>query len=214
MKFDEMNTIIDNVLSEDEIQQIYDAVGRPTQKFFMGLFGQDVSDFNIPRSVYEKVLSICQELTGKDDLVIEAYQFARYQKFTREDGAVSYPRLMPHHDGVFPEPRFTFDYQIGSNTDWPLVVEGKTFTLKDNQALTFSGTHQIHWREKKEFQDGEYVDMIFFHMYSRSDKANTTDEEWQARLKQMDERQHPFALEYYDNDPEYWKHYQEDTFKK
>ena len=81
-----------------------------------------------------------------------------------EDGTIGAPFLSPHYDETFKEPRFTFDYQMRSNTSWPLVVEEKQFALEDNQALTFSGTHQIHWRTKKEFSSEDFVDMIFFHL--------------------------------------------------
>ena len=81
------------------------------------------------------------------------------------------PKLFPHFDG-FPEPRLTFDYQIGSNTSWPLVVEDREYVLKDNQALTFSGTHQIHWRVHKDFSETDYLDMIFFHLKQKNAAPN------------------------------------------
>jgi hypothetical protein len=44
------------------------------------------------------------------------------------------------------------------------VAPDKKFTLKNNQALTFSGTHQIHWREPQNFEDDQYVEMLFCHL--------------------------------------------------
>ena len=174
MKFNESNTIIDNVLEQSEIDQIYKNISNAYNSYVMERYGQKVSNFDMPLSALKKIITYCEEISGVKGLILEAYQFSRYEKFTRDDGTVSLPRLVPHYDG-FPEPRFTFDYQIRSNTSWPLFVEEKEFVLQDNQALTFSGTHQIHWRAKKEFEPGEFIDMIFCHLSLPGDKPNTQD---------------------------------------
>lgn len=174
MKFNESNTIINNVLDESEIDQIYKNISNAYHSYVMERYGQKISNFDMPVSALKKIVKYCEEISGVSGLVLEAYQFSRYEKFTREDGSISMPKLIPHYDG-FPEPRFTFDYQIRSNTSWPLFVEEKEFVLQDNQALTFSGTHQIHWRSKKEFGPGEFIDMIFCHLSLPGDAPNTQD---------------------------------------
>ena len=176
MKFNEKNVVIDNVLSQEEIDSIYVSLDNSYNSYVMERYGQQVSNFNMPDSAINKIISICEDVSGVSGLILEAYQFSRYERFTREDGSISEPRLVPHYDG-FPEPRFTFDYQIRSNTPWPLFVEEEEFVLNDNQALTFSGTHQIHWRSKKNFNPGEFIDMIFCHLYLPGDAANT-QEHW------------------------------------
>lgn len=177
MKFKENNVIIDNVLSQAEIDEIYSSLEKAYNSYVMERYGQQVSNFKMPDSAINKIMNLCENISGVSGLILEAYQFSRYEKFTREDGSISEPRLLPHYDG-FPEPRFTFDYQIKSNTSWPLFVEEQEFVLEDNQALTFSGTHQIHWRSKKTFQPGEFVDMIFCHLYLPGDVQNTK-EHWE-----------------------------------
>ncbi len=172
MKFDESNVVVDNVLSQAEIDEIYKNLEKSYNSYIMERYGQQVSNFKMPESAISKIISICENISGVSGLILEAYQFSRYEKFTREDGSTSEPKLVPHYDG-FPEPRFTFDYQVRSNTLWPLLVEGKEFVLHDNQALTFSGTHQIHWRSKKRFYSGEFIDMIFCHLYLPGDIENT-----------------------------------------
>ena len=160
LKTNEKNVIIDNVLEKDEIEEIYREIRQSYSSYIMERYGQKISNFRMPKSALDKIVKICEDVSGVSGLVLEAYQFSRYEKFTKPDGTISMPRLIPHYDG-FPEPRFTFDYQISSNTSWPLVVEGTELTLADNQALTFSGTHQIHWRTDKTFNEGEFIDMIF-----------------------------------------------------
>lgn len=176
MRYNENNVIVKDVLSEDEIAQIYTEIDQAYSSYIMERYGQKISDFIMPASALEKIVKISEEVSGVSGLVLEAYQFSRYEKFIKPDGSLSMPRLIPHYDG-FPEPRFTFDYQIRSNTSWPLLVEGNELLLEDNQALTFSGTHQIHWRTEKEFQEGEFIDMIFCHLFLPSSQPNS-EEHW------------------------------------
>jgi hypothetical protein len=164
MKYDESNTIVKDVLTPEEIASIYKMLETPSQEYVMKRFNQKISDFQLPASVAKKVVEYCEKISGESDLVISEYQFARYTNIYEEDGTLGAPVLSPHYDETFKEPRFTFDYQMASNTSWPLVVEEREYSLEDNQALTFSGTHQIHWRTKKVFSDEDFVDMIFFHL--------------------------------------------------
>lgn len=164
MKFDEANTIVENVLTEEEIKKIYSKVENAHNSYLMELFTQNISDFELPTHISNKIISYAENISGVNNLEIAEYQFSRYKNTIKEDGTIGRPILPPHHDDTFKEPRFTFDYQIGGNTTWPIVVETKEFELQNNQALTFSGTHQIHWRTKKTFLENEYIDMIFIHL--------------------------------------------------
>lgn len=174
------NEIVKDVLTQDQIADIYKEVDSASTKYVMELFSQNITDFRLPPSVESRVIELASAQSGINNLKIEEYQFARYRN-TKEDGKDLKPNLFPHID-MFPEPRLTFDYQIGGNTTWPLVVLGNEFELTNNSALTFSGTHQPHWRVHKNFNDGEYIDMIFFHLkeigakpISESDRQGVTD---------------------------------------
>lgn len=161
MKNFSINNIIDGVLDQDDKDKIYSHVSQagPDQIRFIGEFAQIVYLNWLPQSVVDKLTKIAQETT---DVPIELRElsFCRYAKVPDKDVA---PNLFPHLDETFKEPRLTLDVQVESTLDWPLVVEGKEFSLKDGQALTFSGTHQVHWRKKVEFSNEDYVDMIFCH---------------------------------------------------
>lgn len=167
MKFNEKNAIIKNVMSKEEVEEIYWLVEKSYNKYLMKTFTQTVSDFDLPYRIAKKIIAHAEEISGECGLEIESYQFAKYNKVVDEDGSVLMPNLTPHCDLTFPEPRFTFDYQIGGNTSWPLYVEGEKYVLSNNEALTFSGTHQVHWRERKTFSDTDYIDMVFFHLKKR-----------------------------------------------
>jgi len=180
MKFNQANVVVDKVLTEQEIDQIYTNLNYAYGSYIMERYGQKISNFKMPESAIDKIVKLCEEISGVSGLVLEAYQFSRYEKFTKPDGTISSPKLIPHYDG-FPEPRFTFDYQIRSNTLWPLFVEEEEFVLQDNQALTFVGTHQVHWRSKKDFNPGEFIDMIFCHLFLPNDSPNS-QEHWDTMI--------------------------------
>lgn len=161
------NKIIENVLTPEEeslVREIIDGA-EESNKMHMDLYNQQIVNFRWPDSINQKIIDMVQEITGLDDLELYEYQYAKYQKIP---GKVL-PNLTPHYDDAFDGQRFTFDFQIGGNTTWPIVLEGKEFELKNNQALLFSGTHQIHWRTQKEFQDDEYIEMIFCHTKLKGD---------------------------------------------
>jgi hypothetical protein len=164
------NIVVDNVLTRQQIDTVYDSLKNPTNEFFFDFYGQSIKDFVLPQDVKDRVVVLAEQASGLDGLEIAEYQFSRYAPNDPEN----LPNLSPHFDG-FTEARLTFDYQIGSNTSWALSVEGREFILKDNQALTFSGTHQIHWRLHKKFGPKEYVDMIFFHLKQKDAKPNTPE---------------------------------------
>lgn len=175
MKYDEVNTIVENILTDQEIEQLYQAISDSSKSYLHEKFYQNISDFKLPENIREKIIQHCESISGENNLDIEEYQFSKYKKIIKDDGTIGNPMLFPHYDETFKEPRFTFDYQIKSNTSWPLVVEGKEFELKDNQALTFSGTHQIHWRLKKNFKDEEFIDMLFCHIKKKNSEPKNKD---------------------------------------
>lgn len=174
MKLDNINVISKNVLSSEDIDEIYKKVEKTYNRYIVEKSGQKVSDFKMPQHIAEKIIKVCEEIFDKTGLELKAYQFARYEKFTKPDGSISIPSLMPHKD-FFPEPRYTFDYQLKSNTLWPIVIEGKEFILSDNEAITFSGTHQVHWRPKKDWVEGQFVDMLFCHLHHPDDEQVTLE---------------------------------------
>jgi hypothetical protein len=165
MKTDEVNVIVEDIFTQEEINTIYQAVSNNSGSSFVEPHSQANTFIQLPDSIIDKVTAKARELSGNNNLVVTEYCHARYANVTSHCGKFHFkPSLFPHFDETFKEPRFTFDYQINGNVDWPIVVApDKKFVLKNNQAVTFSGTHQIHWREPLHFTDDQYVEMIFFH---------------------------------------------------
>jgi hypothetical protein len=196
MKFNESNVVIDDVLTESQIANLYEAIENSNETRQPNDFAQTVSDFDLPEEVAKSVISYSELISGEPGLEISEYQFARYKNtFDPESGEAILPNLIPHWDSAFEEPRFTFDYQLGGNTTWPLVVENKKFTLQNNSALTFSGTHQIHWRSPKIFAENEYIDMVFFHLRKIESAPYENDLSFV-----MYEKEKKYALQYENED--------------
>jgi hypothetical protein len=181
MEFKIENNIVKDILTENEIAGIYSSVDNSYNEYVMDRYNQSVADFVLPPDIENKILGICRDVFAESDLILESYQFARYKNLQKSDGELGKPRLIPHFDS-FPEARYTFDMQLKSNTSWSIYVEGKEFVLANNQALTFSGTHQIHWRPEKQFKDDDYIDMLFCHLQKKDDDKLTVDH-WDKMLK-------------------------------
>ena len=183
------NMIIKNILTQEQIDHIYSVIdSTPEEKthiqtrlghkaYLVGL-GEDL------RKHFEEIV---QKHYG-DEWVLTDYQFARYSsKFGYK------PKLYPHFDDAFDVHKLTLDIQVKSTIDWPLVIEGKEFLLKDNEGLIFSGTDQIHWRSEAELSEDDIVDLIFCHTERKDgpnkfitqdhkDKMNILEKEWQKKV--------------------------------
>lgn len=171
MDYSYRNLIVDSIFSEEDIAKIYGHVNNTSEskKQLEENLGHVAYFSWLPEDIVTKIVSVAQSVSDKR-LELRELSFARYE-------ASLTPRLHPHLDTVFKEPRLTFDIQVGGNVSWDLIVEGRSYTLKNNQALTFSGTHQIHWRPKRIFEDGEYLDMIFCHFSEVGATPNTLGDE-------------------------------------
>ena len=169
MNFDQPNIIVENIFTNEEIEQIYGHINNTSEddQQLVEIFSQKAYHSWLPLNIVAKLTAAAQSTTDTR-LVLRELSFARYAKFS-EDLPV---QLVPHTDQGFREPRLTFDIQLKSNRDWAIVVEGTDYVLKDNQALTFSGTHQVHWREKTEFLGDDFMDMIFAHFSEADCVAN------------------------------------------
>lgn len=85
----------------------------------------------------------------------------QYAFFVEYNNKYGIPFLPPHLDQT--SSKTTFNYQLRSNIDWSSFVEGKEIELKDNSGFWIDVRDQVHWRRPKVFEDGDFLQMIFFH---------------------------------------------------
>ena len=192
------NQIIKNIFTKEEMELIYDHINHCSDEnlFFHPAFGHKAYYWGMPQLIQDKALSVAQQYSDVP-LKLTEVSAARYA-----NGYINPPNLYPHIDG-FEAPRFTFDIQLKSTRNWPIFVEGKEFVLRDNEAIIFSGTNQMHWRTKTTFKDDDIVDMLFCHFSEDSDSPTLNTEEF---TKHMMEREEEFKKMYYsDTLDDYYK---------
>jgi hypothetical protein len=83
------------------------------------------------------------------------------------------PNLPPHLDGDKTE--MIAVIQLESNTVWNVGLNFQVYEMKDNSALIFNPNKEVHWRTHKEFNDGEYVKMLFVRLFDPLMIINYTD---------------------------------------
>lgn len=157
--------IFNNVLSEKELlnlQKEFDEY--PENKIdVQGYSGLGTLYLNHMHDIVKRVEKIVSDAVGEEIVVVEVGGTRYSPEFGWE------VKLGPHFD-LRPFETFVFDLQINSNQKWGLFFEGERFDLENNQALLFSGTSQIHWREPIILDDNTRVDLIFFWMQHKNAK--------------------------------------------
>lgn len=158
------NIHVKEMLSKEQISALLEEInGNRTnpdtpeeyRPFEEPVLGRLMIPFRTPKIVEDRVMEIAAEFGHPDLRFTHVTSFEYNSKFGQ-------PKLPVHTDKNASQ--FTIDYQLHSNFDWSNYVLGKKFTLKDNDALIFSGSHQLHWRQKRNLAEGEFKHMITWHM--------------------------------------------------
>jgi hypothetical protein len=165
------NNIIYNVFTKDEIKDIETAVSLKKDdtevQTFLGRTRLDYSNKdidNLPHSILSKANDLIKEFSDKDK---RRYSF-KYFTLVEYNNEFGMPQLGPHKDTC----AFTGTIlcQLDSNVSWDIYVEGIPYTLIDNSALLINARDQDHWRIHKEFNDGDYLKMVFLHYLDLDDQ--------------------------------------------
>lgn len=121
-----------------------------------------IGGIGIPDTALNSLTSLVIKLTG---LALSASPSVTAVEYSNKYGS---PNLLPHFDRDQNE--IIVDYQLISNTRWPLGINTSAYDLEDNSALMFNPNTNAHWRPSKIFKDEEYVRMIFFRFFLGSPK--------------------------------------------
>jgi len=173
------NSVCKDIFTEQETEDIYSLIDyhKAENTAIVSIYAQKVWFTQFPENIIQKVKSIAEKEYG-EELTLEGMSFARYSIEYGER-----PNLTPHYDNNFIEQRLTLDIQLRSSIKWPIVVEDNRFTLNNNEGLTFSGTHQIHWREFVDFEKEDFVEMLFCHFSLKNKKPISLQEKVQIESK-------------------------------
>lgn len=178
------NSIIKDVLTSEEIDMVYNVINSCPEenKNLHNNLGYKSYRVSLPEEVRVKIEKLVQKFYGSE-WILNDLVFSRYSKTY---GYV--PKLHPHFDNTFSDHRLTFDLQLFGSKPWPIVVEGVNYVLSDNEALIFSGTSQVHWRENLEFDEEDRFDMVFCHFNNIKDEGSVVTKEWKDYMtkKELD----------------------------
>lgn len=111
-------------------------------------------EFEMPKSIEQKLDQIAKPLYD-GDIALCHYNYIEYNlKF----GDGNDPILPPHLDGD--ENLVTINTNVGGNVDWDIYIDGIRYELPVGKTVVFSAINQVHWRPKRKFKDGEYLEIL------------------------------------------------------
>lgn len=183
--------VIDNVFTYEEFASIYEIIDPLFPENFDrnnlpdGLINaNDVGYFayvnRLPSNIYMKIRDLASKATGLNLDKIDLH-FARYSTKTG-----SAPKLVPHYDQKLTQPTITMSIQLETTIPWTIYAEKDPFMLETNQALLFSGSHQVHWRPHLEFSDNDYFDIFVCQIYETDNTVELSEEHRKAMQERME----------------------------
>jgi len=161
---------IDNLFTDEEIKLIYDHLNNfgltefldkeDTHKdlsYFLNVDDVGYCSFSNewPKEILDKIKNKVKNtlLFEGNDLLMH---FARYTKKTGYR-----PQLRPHFDKFLTKPSLTLSIQLKTTIPlWRIWVDEYNTIIPENSAILFSGTHQVHFRELKDFNDDDFCDIL------------------------------------------------------
>ena len=156
-----------SVLPNEELEHIKDQFNnaKPEEIDVQGYAGLGTLAITLlnKKEIIEKIEKIASEAVGEE---LEVLEFGG-TRYSPDFGW--YPKLGPHYDAR-PVEMYVFDYHVQSTENWGLFMEGKRFDFGDNEALLFSGTGQVHWREPIQLKENAKIDLIFFWLQHKNPK--------------------------------------------
>ena len=171
---------------------------------------RELIEFECPKEI-EDIMDSYAKPVYKEEIKLCHYNYIKYD-MQYGDGKYA-PSLPPHIDAD--ENLVTFNYRIGGNVDdWQLVIDGEHYDLKNGDAMMFSAVNQVHWRPKRHWKPGEYVEIVSFD-YCPPDNYRFTGDE-----NPIDNQHHPEIRKQYIDElnqhPRFqqsWTQYHEEGFK-
>lgn len=131
-----------------------------------------------------KLIPIARKIFNSETLLPSYALFAHYEG--------EHANLFTHIDNN--ACTYTIDMCVYQTEPWDLNVDGKSYTLYENQALAYYGNDQMHGRGDFPNPESQHVAMIFFHFvepdhwwYTKNQqyidvvRGAISEEEWLAK---------------------------------
>jgi hypothetical protein len=207
--------IIKDFFTKEEVDVIlaiiqYQKNAKDLDEFYAPLVLPNMSRMQIevmyPIHIQRKLEKFASELVGEEVLMFHN----SYLDYTLEHNPDINPKLPVHYDSDNYFTKLTMDYQLYSNIDWPIVIEGENFNLQYGDLLLFWGAGQIHWREPVKFKNGDRTEVLTMHFSTKKDFE-------ELNFAARDPKARKARLEEWNKDPifaKYNKEYNEKEFNK
>jgi hypothetical protein len=166
--FSEHVKVFDNLFTDSEVQDLYTAIADIPEESvyeYSNLGRLHNEEVILPQNIQDRLTNLVNSHLGVNYLSIKLNPIS--VEYRTEYGS---PHLPPHFDRD--DTDYILDYQLESNTQWPLGVDRNVYPLEDNSAVGFNPNGNIHWRPLKTFQPGEYVRMIFFRFHNHDNPSD------------------------------------------
>lgn len=187
--------VIDNFFTESELADIYDMRFNiaPTKTtpdgdslvFVDSSCGYETSGYMSKPYILKKIEKTMQEhipvKISVSNEVGESHGI-HIPRYSLKSG--SKPQLRPHYDVGLQYASFTLSIQLEKSMDWPVCVGDQCFTLDKNQAVLFSGSHQIHWRPDIEFKENDFYDIIVCQAVENTRNPLILDDAHRAKMQE------------------------------
>jgi hypothetical protein len=154
------------------------------EKDFDKSFGRYTFNDSFIDSYLNSLVPFARDVFDSKNLIPSYAVFAHYEG--------EYASLFTHVDDN--ACTYTIDMCVYQTEPWDLNVDGKNYTLYENQALAYYGNDQKHGRGDFPNVESQHVAMVFFHFvepdhwwhtknqnYIDVIKGNISEEEWDTR---------------------------------
>lgn len=191
-KNDIVPSVIENVLTNEDVAILKKHIAEERDNY-------NADELHAPL-ILKKMSRLQLELKYPEDIKIKLEKLASdlcgeevvmtHNSYLDYDGKYNpgtNPSLPPHFDSDNYYTKITFDYQLDTNVDWAIIIEGKKFYLQNNQMLYFWGAGQAHWRENIILEENQKTEVLTMHFskqneFDKYDKLSRNQEARQERL--------------------------------
>jgi hypothetical protein len=166
------NVLINSIFTDEQYKKLYYNVANNDKKFLDRIDDTGYMSHGDPvdPELFDAIAAKMEQVVGKK---LKKYMshYARYCN----DGTTS-PMLRPHYDKGLDVATVSMTIILDSTLDWDIGTEIGSFAPRKNQGVTFSGSHQFHWRPYKQFTDSDYYDILVCQ-FTIEDETDILDQE-------------------------------------
>lgn len=151
---------------------------------FDSSFGRYTFNDPLLNSYLDRLVPIARKTFNSETLLPSYALFAHYEG--------EHASLFTHVDDN--ACTYTIDMCVYQTEPWDLNVDGKPYTLQENEALAYYGNDQMHGRDTFPNPESQHVAMVFFHFvepdhwwYTKNQdyvnviRKTMSEEEWNAK---------------------------------